>query len=133
MRKEKKVEPWGLPVNAAFGSACALGLTLVLLFAASVLVVSGRLPEGAMEAATVGVFFLASMVGAVIAIRRNRGRALFVGAAEGAILYGITFVGGAFAEVPTLFGELSLLLFLAAVLGGITAGAFWLRPKKRKI
>ena len=131
--KEKKTEPWGFVASAAIGSVVALGLALILLFIASVLVVSGRLPEGAMGATTVGVLFLASLVGAVIAIRRNKTRALFLGLLEGAILYAITFIGGAFAEVPTLFGELSLFLLLAALLGGVAAGMVWLRPKKRKL
>ena len=131
--KEKKAEPWGLFVNAAVGSVLALGLTLILLFAASILVVSGRLPEGTMGAVTVGVLFLASLIGAIVAIRRNRARVLLVGVLQGMTLYGITFIGGAFAEVPSLFGDLSLLLFLAAILGGVTAGVFWVRPKKRKI
>ena len=86
-----------------------------------------------MAIVTVGVFFLASFIGAVIAIRRHQSRALFVGVFQGLILYGITFIGGAFAEAPTLFGELSLVLFLAAVLGGVMAGLFWVRPKKRKV
>ena len=131
--KEKKTEPWGLFVNAAVGSVLALGLTLILLFVASILVVSGRLPEGSMGAVTVGVLFLASLTGAIVAIRRNLARVLLAGVLQGLILYGITFIGGAFAEVPSLFGDLSLLLFLASILGGVTAGVFWVRPKKRKI
>ena len=131
--KEKKPEPWGFVANAAIGSAFALVLTLVLLFAASVLLVSGRLPEGGMGAITLGAVFLASGAGASFAIWRNRSRTLFVGLAEGVMLYAITFTVGAFVEVPTLFGELSPLLFLSAILGGVSAGLFWLRPKKRKI
>ena len=130
--KEKKVEPWDFAANAAIGSIFALGLTLVLLLAASILVVSGRLSENAMGAVTVGTLFLASVTGASFAIWRNKSRALFVGLLEGAVLYAITFIVGAFAEVPTMFGDLSLLLFLAAIMGGAGAGLLWLRPKKRK-
>ena len=131
--KEKREAPLGFAVNAAIGSLVALGCALVLLLIASFLVVSGRLPEGLMGAVTVGVVFVSSAIGALVAIRRNKGRALVVGIAAGVMLYGITLVGGAFTSGPTLFGELSLLLLLAAVLGGGAAGFIAARPKKRKI
>jgi len=120
-------------MNAAIGSGLALGLSLILLFIASGLVVRGRLPEGFMGGTVVAVLFLTSLIGAFVAIRRNGGRALIVGVAEGAILYGVTFVLGAFAERQSLFGALSLFLMLATILGGVLAGLFCSRRKKRKI
>ena len=131
--KEKKTAPAGALVNAAIGSLIALGIALLLLLIASALVVSGRLPEGLMGGTVVLVLFLASLIGALVAIRRNRARALIVGISEGVILYALTFVGGAFSEEMSLFGGLSLFLLLAAILGGTAAGLFCNRPKKRKI
>ena len=131
--KEKRAAPFGPAVNAAIGSLIALGVSPVLLLIAAGLVVSGRLPEGLMGAAAVLTLFVASLIGAFAAIRRNRSRALLVGLSEGAILYAITFVIGAFSERGTLFGELSVFLFLAALSGGVLAGLFCNRPKKRKI
>ena len=132
--KEKRVaSPVELLTNAAIGSVIALGLSRVLLFIASGLVASGRLPERFMGGTVVAIVFFTSFIGAFIAIRRRRGRALLVGISEGAILYGITFVLGAFAERSSLFGVLSLFLMLAAILGGGLAGLFCNRPKKRKV
>ena len=133
--REKKTvaAPMELATNAAIGSMIALGISLGLLLLASGLVVSGRLPEGFMRGSVVIVLFLASTIGAFAAIFRNRGRALVVGLAEGAILYGFTLVFGAFSRGTTLFGELSLFLLLAAILGGALAGFLCNRPKKRKI
>jgi len=123
----------GFVANAAIGSLIALALSLALLFIASILVVSGRLPEGFMGSLVVLVLFLASLVGALAAIRRNRSRALVVGLAEGAILYAVTIVGGAFSEGAALFGDLSGFLLLAAIFGGALAGLLCKRRKKRKI
>ena len=131
--KEKKTAPLDFVASAAIGAGIALGLTLILLLIASFLVVSGQLPEGLMGVLTVAVLFVSSLVGAFVAIRRNRSRALFVGLTEGAILYAITFMGGVFTEVPRFFGGLSLFLFLAAMLGGAAAGLMSARPRKRKI
>ncbi|MCL2588816.1 MAG: TIGR04086 family membrane protein [Oscillospiraceae bacterium] len=130
--KEKQTAPLGFAANAGIGAGVALGLSLVLLLIASVFVASGRVPQGAMGLLTVGVLFVSSLVGAFVAIRRNRSRALFVGLAEGAILYAITFTGGVFAEVG-LFGGLSIFLLTAALLGGVTAGLLSTRPKRRKL
>ena len=131
--KEKKPAPAGALANAVIGSLIALGISLVLLLIASGLVVSGRLPERMMGGTVVLVLFFASLIGALAAIRRNRVRALIVGISEGAILYALTFVGGAFAEEMSLFGGLSLFLFIAALAGGAVAGLLCNRPKKRKI
>ena len=131
--KEKKPVPLGTVTNAAIGSLIALGFALVLLLIASTLVVSGRLPEGLMGGIAVLTLFLASLLGAFAAIRRNRTRVLVVGLCEGAILYAITLVGGAFTEGAAPFGELSLFLLFAALLGGALAGLLSSRPKKRKI
>ena len=131
--KEKKPEPFGFVSNAGIGALIALGTSFVLLFAASLLVVSGQLPEGWMGIVTVLALFLSSLLGALIAIRRSRSRALLVGLCEGAILYAITFIGGVFAEVPTLLGALSPFLLLAALSGGVAAGLLHARPRKRRI
>jgi len=131
--KEKKSEPLEFVVNAGIGALIALGVILVFLFALSILVVAGRLPPGWMGAMTVGALFVGSFAGAFVAIRRNRSRALFLGIAEGAALYTITLVGGVFVEMSDFFGGLSLFLFAAAVLGGVAAGLFGVRPKKRKL
>jgi len=127
--KEKKQAPLDFMAKAGMGALFGLGLTFVLLFAASFLVVSGRLPENWMGAVTVLTLFLSSFLGAFYAIRRSRSRALFVGLSEGAILYAITFIGGVFAEVPSLLGALSPFLFLAALSGGALAG--FLRLSRR--
>jgi len=131
--KEKKATPWSFAANAAIGALVALGLVMLFLLGASFLVVSGRMPEGMMGGVVVVVLFVSSLVGAIVAIRRAGSRALFVGLFEGAILYAITFVGGAFAAVPSLFGRLSVFLLAAAVLGGGLAGFLRARPKKRKL
>ena len=130
-KKEKKPEPWGFLNNAGLGALIALGFTFVLLFIASWLIVSGRVPEGLMGIITVGSLFLGSFLGAVIAIRRNRSRSLFVGLAEGAMLYVITFTVGVFAETPSFFGGLSPFLFFAAMLGGALAGVLPMRSRRR--
>ena len=127
--KEKKAEPLDFAASAGMGALFALGLTFLFLFAASLFVVSGRLPEGWMAAVTVLALFLSSLLGALFAIRRSRSRALFVGLSEGVMLYALTFIGGVFAEVPRFFGGLSPFLFLAAVLGGVAAG--FIRPRRR--
>ena len=131
--KEKKPEPAGLFVNGAVGALIALGLTLILLFLVSIFVVSGQLPEGLMGGMTVVTLFLGSTVGAIVAIRRNRSRALIVGLLQGATLYAITFTFGSLAPVPTLFGAWSIQLLLAALLGGVAAGLLGVKRKKRKI
>ena len=129
--KERKTAPLDFLASAGIGAGIAFGMALLLLLIASFLVVGGHLPEGMMGALTVAVLFVSSLVGAFVAIRRNRSRALFVGLSEGAILYAITFIGGVFTEVPRFFGGLSPLLFLAAMLGGVAAGLVSARPRKR--
>jgi len=120
-------------VNAAVGSLIALGVTLVLLFGVSALMVSGRLPENLMGVMTTLSLGIGSFVGATVAIRKSGARALLIGLSEGGILYAITVVGGAFAESPSLFGGLSPFLFVAAILGGGLAGLLWRHPRRRGI
>jgi len=79
---------------------------------------------------TVAALFLGSLLGALIAIRRNRSQRLIVGLSEGAILYAITFVVGAFAERPNFFGGLSLFLLAAALFGGALAGVLPMRLRR---
>ena len=131
--KEKRPEPLAFAANAGIGALMALGMTFALLFATSILVVTGRLPEGWMGALTIGALFVSSFAGAFLAIRRHQSRALFVGIAEGMALYAITLAGGVFIEMPNFFGGLSLFLFAAAILGGVAAGMIVTRPKKRKL
>ena len=137
MRKgrEKKTvtAPMELVINAVIGSFIALGLMLVLLLIASGLVVSGRLPEGFMRGSVLVLLFLTSTIGALIAILRNRAKALIVGLCEGVVLYALALVFGAFSTGATLFGELSLFLLIAAISGGVFAGIVCNRPKKRRI
>lgn len=123
--------PLDFAVNAAIGSLMALGVTLVLLFAASALMVSGWIPENLMGGATTLLLFIGSFAGATVAIRQSGARALFVGLSQGGILYALTVVGGAFTASPTLFGGLSPFLFAAAILGGGLAGLLWRRPRRR--
>ena len=129
--KPQVARPLDFVVNAAIGSLVALGVTLALLFAASALVVSGWIPEGLMGIMTTLLFFIGSFAGATVAIRKSGARALLVGLFQGGILYAITVVGGAFAESPSLFGGLSPILFVAAILGGGLAGLLWRRPRRR--
>lgn len=131
--KSAAAAPVELATNAVIGSFIALGLTLVLLLLASGLVVSGRLPEGLMRGSVVLVLCFASMIGALIAIFRNRARVLLVGLTEGVLLYALTLVFGAFSHGAALFGELSLFLLLAAILGGVLAGLVCNRPRKRRM
>ena len=130
--KEKRPEPLEFAANAGFGALTALGITMILLFVASVLVVSGRLPAVWMRTLTVGALLLGSFAGACIAIRRHGSKALFVGLAEGAMLYAMTLIGGVFIEMPDFFGGLSVFLLAAAICGGSAAGLFGVRPKRRK-
>lgn len=130
--RPRAAKPFDLAVNAAVGSLIALGVTLGLLFAASALAVSGRLPENLMGSVTVLLLCIGSFVGATVAIRQSGTRALLVGLAQGGFLYAITVVGGAFTEASSLFGGLSLLLFAAALLGGGFAGLLWRRPRPRR-
>ena len=131
--KETKQAPRGLIVNSIIGAFLALGIALVLLFAFSIFVVSGWLPEGMMGAMTVVALFLSSTAGAGIAIRRHRARSLFVGLLQGAVLYAITVVGGAISPIDALFGVWSIQLFLAALLGGAAAGFLGAGKKRRRV
>ena len=131
--KESKTAPLNFPKHAAIGSFLALGITLLLLLLFSYLIASGRVSERFMGAITAISLFVGSTVGAFFAIARVRKKALLVGLLQGAILYAITLVGSAFSGNLTLFGGLSVFLLAAALLGGVAAGLFFARPKKRRI
>ena len=131
--KEKKPEPLGFAANAGIGALIALGFAFLFLFAASLLVASGRMPEGWMGMTTVLALFVSSLLGALAAIRRHRTRALFVGISQGAMLYAITLLGGVFIEGRPPLGRWSLFLFAAAILGGVAAGLFSARLRRRKL
>ena len=132
-KRKKEGEKTGAGVslanNAAIGGLCGLVLCFALLFFASWLLVTGKLPQSSMAMVVIGVFFLSSFAGASYAIRRQKEKSLIVGLLQGGILYALTFVVGAFAERANLVGELSLTLLLAALLGGVVASFV---PTKRK-
>ena len=129
---EKSAPSVSLANNAAIGALLALILCLILLFVASWLLVSGRLPQDFMGTVTIAVFFLSSMFGATYAIRRHKSRSLIVGLVQGGILYALTFVIGAFAERSSLVGDLSLALLLAALAGGVAASFVPTKRRKRR-
>ena len=129
---EKSPPSVSLANNAAIGALLALILCVSLLFVASWLLISGRLAQDFMPTVTIAVFFLSSMFGAIYAIARHKSRSLIVGVVQGGILYALTFVIGAFAERPSLIGELSLALLLAALAGGVAASFVPTRRRKRR-
>lgn len=126
---EKNTASVSLANNAAIGALCALVLCFVFLFVASWLLVRGTLPEDAMGGTTIAILFVSSFLGASYAMLRHKGKNLIVGLLQGGILYALTFVIGAFADRASLLGELSPMLFAAALLGGALASFM---PKKRK-
>ena len=131
--KEKKIVPTNFASNVGLGALLALGISFIFLLLASFLVISGTIPAGAMGALTAGLLFKSSLIGGFFAIYKHRSRALLVGLCQGALLYALTFLGGAFTETPSFFGPLSPALLFAALLGGAAAGFISARPKKRKI
>ena len=132
-KETRKTQPMSMANNAAIGAVIAFGMSIVLLFIAAWLLVSGRLSEGFMGTTAVLVLFISAFVGAAFAIRRNKEKAVPTGLLTGGLLYALTFVIGAFSERASLVGELSLHLLLACLIGGLCAGFLKLRPKKRRV
>ena len=134
MRKSREYEgtKLGLVSHALVGAGIAFAFSLLILFAAAGLVAHGTLPPGLMNGVTVLVAAIASLLGGFVAIRRNgKGKAMIVGLAQAGMFYVFTLVGGAFAP-GSLFGPISLFLFIAILASGAVAGILSVRQKSRR-
>lgn len=118
-------------INAVEGSFAGLGVCLLLLAVFSVLIAGGKLSSGLMEYISIGVFFVGSFAGAAVTIKREKGKLLLAGLAEGALLFLVTIVVGAFMP-GALIGNATLPLLISGLFGGAAAGLFFSRPKKVK-
>lgn len=136
MRKDeesKKGRSWGLIMNAVIGSFIALIISILLLLIFSVIIASGKIPDDLMSIITIVVFLLGSLIGSFVAVKRHKRQALIIGIAEGATLFFITLICGAFTDAESLIGEISLPLLVMALLGGAIGAIISSRPKKRKL
>lgn len=131
MRKDKKNV--SLIKDAAIGTATGLALALVLLLLFSVFIASGKIATGMMGGLSVVSIFVGSLVGALVAVKKHGGKALLVGLCEGALLYLVTLVIGAFWPSESLIGAFTPFLVVAALLGGALASFLFARPKKVKL
>lgn len=118
-------------VNTVQGSFAGLAVCLLLLVIFSILIAGGKISSGLMEYISIGALFIGSFIGGAISISKQKGKMLLAGLAEGAALFLITIVIGAFMP-GALIGSVTLPLIAAAIVGGAAAGLVLSRPKKVK-
>lgn len=121
-------------INAVIGSLIGMAVCLVLLVVFSLIIAAGKISGDLMMYIAAGVFFVSSFVGGTVAVKKQRGKMLLAGLAEGGILFLITIVVGAFIPGETLIiGSATVPLVISALVGGALAGLLLSKPRKVKI
>lgn len=134
MREEvKKMRPGALLINAAAGSVIAMVLCLAAMAIFAIVISAGKLSGDLMEIITVVTIFVCSMIGSVFAVKKQKGKTLLTGVAQGAILFLITVVIGAFMPGTTFVGSLTAPIATSAILGAVVMSFFMARKRKVKI
>ena len=122
----------GVTGALAKGSAAALALTLMLLMGCAAAVSARWLGQQAMERCVVMVCIVGSLVGAAVAMRREREWAMALGLGTGGMLFLLLLALGIllYESAPVLEGVPGI--FCACLCGGAMAGILGRKTKKKR-
>ena len=131
-REDIKSYGTGLLASGTVGSVFGLVITLLLLFAASLLMEAEKLPMTLSEEAIITATFAGAAAAGLIAGRRQGRRVLLAGLGAGLLCLLITKLIAACLPQGNLLNPLSIKTAIAAVTGGTFGGALLTRGKKQK-
>ncbi len=107
-------------------------LAVLLLIPCAVLMGGGKLEEEMMPLLTMAACFLGALLGALLAWRRLRARALLLGVGTAVLQFLLFALLGCLCFGTPNWGNQALSLFLAALLGGLLGGICRLLKKNRR-
>ena len=131
-RDEKKGRRRGFAASVSLGVILGFIVTFALFMIASSLVLSGKLPEGAMKTLTVVAALIGSVAGSVAAVKRHRSRSLATGLINGAVMFLIMLIGALISNGGGGVQGMTVLFFLMSVLGGALGAVLCIRKKRHK-
>ena len=134
MRKndDKKNLSHGFAFSVGIGAVVGF-LSILIMFAIfSAIIASGKISDSLMVYITVIAAFIGSLIGAVVAVKRFKGKIMTVSLSVSAIMFLLTLIGAAFSANGSIIGKLTPALFISFILGGIIAGFLNIRRKKHK-
>ena len=131
-RSEEERSPVSVLLSVALGALLGTAVCILLLLGASALISAGIIDEGEMYRLCILACFLGALAGGLTAARRVKRRLLPVGLAVGGALFLVLLLAGVltFTGVSPIGRGLGLLL--GALAGGMSAGLFGARPKRRR-
>jgi putative membrane protein (TIGR04086 family) len=134
MRKidDKKNLSHGFVMSAAIGTAVGFMVILILFALFAAIIASGKLSDGMMTYITAFSAFIGALIGAVVAVKRLRGKIMTVSLSVGALMFLLTLITSAFSESGALIGKLTPALCVSLILGAIAGGLLNIRRKKHK-
>lgn len=134
MRKadDRKNHAHGLAVSIGIGVASGFLVILILFAIFAAVIASGKISDNSMTVMTVLFATLGALIGAVVAVKRFKGKIMTVSLCVGAVMLLVTLVGAAFSETGTVIGKMTPILAAAFLLGGIAGGLLNVKRKKHK-
>lgn len=135
MRKtDEEQGAWALRcmTQVLIGALVAVMVSLLFLFVCALLISGGHLTQNHTGVFSVCACVLGSLVGGVTAVSRCKGRSLIVGLLTGAVLFLILLTVGLLLYKSVAVEEGGLPLGCGCLCGGVLAGLFGARPKKKR-
>ncbi len=134
MRKndDKKNLSRGFIPSVVIGTAVGFLMILILFAVFSAIIASGKISDSMMVYITAFAAFIGTLIGAVVAAKRLKGKIMTVSLSVGILMFLLTLISSAFSESSALIGKLTPALFAAFIVGAVTGGFLRIRRKKHK-
>ena len=131
-KKETKKVKSGRFINVLTGGGIGLGIMLFLLAIIAALCSAGKISMGAGEKGIILAAVMGTFAGGLIAVKRNKSKALLTGALTGVAAAIPMIVGRAFFCSEGFMNVQFITCFLATAGGGAMGGVAGARKKKKR-
>jgi len=132
-RKEEHSATWlTAMVDVLWGGGVALAAALIVLALEAGLISFGILGEGQMDNAVMAACVLGGLIGGLVAVRRNRSKALLLGIGAGIVLFLLLLTLGMLAYGVPAVDQRGVTLGCACLCGGAIAGILGSASKKKR-
>ncbi|NLA86339.1 MAG: TIGR04086 family membrane protein [Clostridiales bacterium] len=134
MRKydDKRNASNGFALSVGIGTASGFLVILILFAILAALIASGKISDDLMVYITAFAAFVGAMIGAIVAVKRLKGKVMTVSLCVGSLMFLLTLIGSAFSKSGDVFGKLTPSLLIAFLLGSIIGGFLKVKRTKNK-
>ncbi len=134
MRKndDKRNVSNGFALSVGIGTASGFLVILILFGTFAAIIASGKISDNLMVYITAFAAFAGAMIGAIVAVKRLKGKVMSVSLCVGSLMFLLTLIGSAISKSGEVFGKLTPSLLIAFLLGSIIGGFLNVKRSKHK-